>query len=863
MRKTITIIGLFLSFYASSQMTYETYCYSNNGSTMMQAPGITNSDTLRSKNGATFPTNGTYRALTIAVNVIYDQTPGSNPAPSTSDAWGYTTTEGINNNPPNYLLNFFDVNNTSPYNGSVTRFYAESSFNQLIMLSDYMIVNIKQSRITPNSAGGSFTKYALMNAVISYINQSGGLHTLYNHDSISDYDFTTTGGFGIQKPYIPDNRIDIVNFSLRNTTEKYGDLKAGNGNSYIIPSQPIKINDSTFVGYNTGTCQCVGSGDFTVWKKNIFTHEYAHFFLGGNDFHTSGGTTANDTHYNTFIGKQWGYGLFNGGLTSCNGYERWRLGWYGSSNNAYPIASNNENSDITTFTGEKTFTLRDFVTYGDVIRIKLPYKDSQYASNQYIWLENHQSGKNGKFDEPMYNLAKPCRDVAKAGIYAYYQVGKDIIESNVYDDVYPTWNKTEKDNLRIISAEGNYNVVYRGNVQDCLGWAPSTNLRPQFEYTTPNPFHGVNPQTEVIIPDLSKSTLDFPSTHKDMGSKIKDGILYNNIPSCGSDLDAFIPTVSGKVMDISSNPSAINTTTYYSTRNTLMTVISTNRNTRKLYLTGLSIKMIDSDPNNTGIKAYTVKVRWDDYDVKQNVNWAGDVVLKEQLNLLQGKTITLEQNKTVNQIDKDPVSNFFAKTTFLTCEGSSVFNMATNSSVLLKEKSSLILNSSSTLTVQDGGIITVESGSTLQIKAGANLNLIGNAKIVIKSGGYICVESGASINLQDYQSLIVLEEGAVLGANPLLFTSPNCASTITKTINSLGSIADFNQDIYIQNTTISASHYFGGKNIYVGNHVINSETIGDVLITNGANVIFDCKEVTFDAGFECTSGSAYEVINHQ
>ena len=43
--------------------------------------------------------------------------------------------------------------------------------------------------------------------------------------------------------------------------------------------------------------------------------------------------------------------------------------------------------------GEKTFTLRDFVTYGDVIRIKLPYKDSEFASNQYIWLENHQSGK--------------------------------------------------------------------------------------------------------------------------------------------------------------------------------------------------------------------------------------------------------------------------------------------------------------------------------------------------------------------------------------------------------------------------------------------------------------------------------------
>ncbi len=193
-------------------------------------------------------------------------------------------------------------------------------------------------------------------------------------------------------------------------------------------------------------------------------------------------------------------------------------------------------------------------------------------------------------------------------------------------------------------------------------------------------------------------------------------------------------------MDISSNPSAINTTTYYSTRDVndalpLMKVVQTNRNNRKLYLTGLSIKMIDTDSANTGMKAYTVKVRWDDYDVKQNVNWTGDIVLKEQLNLLQGKTLILEQNKTANQIDKDPVSNYFAKTTFLTCESNSTFNMAANSAVSLKDKSSFIMNANCTLTIQDGAMITVETGSTLQIKAGANLNVIGTGKIVVKSGG--------------------------------------------------------------------------------------------------------------------------------
>lgn len=861
MRKIISIIGLLLSFYASSQMTYETYCYSNNSSTIMQAPGTISASTTtyRSKNGAIFPTNGTYRALTIAVNIIYDQTPNFNPEPNASASWSYTTNEGINNNPPSYLLNFFDVNYTTPFYGCVTRFYAETSFNQLILLSDYLVVNIKQSRITPNSPGNSFSKYTLMNAVISYINQSGGLQTLYNHNNLSDYDFTTTGSNGLPKSYASDNKIDIVNFLLRNTTEFHGGLKDGQGNSYITPTQQIKINQSNY-GYNTGTCQCVGSGDFTVWKKNIFTHEYAHFFLGGNEFHTSGGVTDNDTNYNTFIGRQWGYGLFNGGLTSCNGYERWRLGWTGSSNNAYVIASNNENSDITKFAGEKIFTIRDFVTYGDAIRIKLPYKDSESASNQYIWLENHQSGKNGKFDEPMYNLAQPCRDVAKAGIYSYYQVGRDIIESTEYSDVF---FDNEKDNLRIISAEGNYNVNYLGAYQDCLGWADASG-RPRFEYITANAFNGVNPETEVWAPNYNLSTLNYSSMHSFMGSKKKDGVICNNIPWLGDgNFSAFLPTETGKVMDISSNPSAINTTTFYSTRSFgVMSVIATNRNTRKLYLTGLSIKMIDPNPSSTEMKAYTVKVRWDDYDVKQDVNWTGDIVLKEQLNLLQGKTIILEQNKTVNQIDKDSVSNYFAKTTFLTCESTSIFNLAVNSSLILKDKSSLVLNNSSTLTVQSDGVITVESGSTFQIKTGANLNLIGNARIVIKPGAYICIESGANINLQDYKSLIVLEEGAISGANPQLFTSPACSNigNVSKTGN--GAIIDFNKDVYIQNQNMSADRYIGGKNIFIGNNVTTSVPLGNVLISNGAHVIFDCKEIFFDKGFECSAGSTFEVKIH-
>lgn len=59
---------------------------------------------------------------------------------------------------------------------------------------------------------------------------------------------------------------------------------------------------------------------------------------------------------------------------------------------------------------------------------------------------------------------------------------------------------------------------------------------------------------------------------------------------------------------------------------------------------------------------------------------------------------------------------------------------------------------------------------------------------------------------------------------------------------------------------ISSNRFIGGRNIYVGNSVTASKPQGDVVIKNGAYVIFDATgEVVFDKGFECEAGSTFEV----
>jgi hypothetical protein len=175
--------------------------------------------------------------------------------------------------------------------------------------------------------------------------------------------------------------------------------------------------------------------------------------------------------------------------------------------------------------------------------------------------------------------------------------------------------------------------------------------------------------------------------------------------------------------------------------------------------------------------------------------------------------------------------------------------------IIVKNGGLLILN---TTNINDYSI-KVETGGTLIIKGG--LTITGNHNITVSSGGYYCFDNNPIIHLTDYLSLIKLNEQALNGINPSLNDiSANCSLIPTAIGN--GSIVDYNQDVYIQNETISTSRYIGGKNIFVGNHVSLNQTTGDVIIDGGANVIFDCKSIVFESGFECKQGSTYEVKNH-
>jgi hypothetical protein len=106
-------------------------------------------------------------------------------------------------------------------------------------------------------------------------------------------------------------------------------------------------------------------------------HEFGHWLLGGNDYHTQLGT--------------WGLLDGWGSPSGCmNSFERERLGWIN-----YYISID----DISTTRTISSNNLTDFVTTGIVYRIKVPGG----GADDYYLLENHQ--RISQFDVPDNNVS--------------------------------------------------------------------------------------------------------------------------------------------------------------------------------------------------------------------------------------------------------------------------------------------------------------------------------------------------------------------------------------------------------------------------------------------------------------------------
>ena len=787
-------------------------------------PLLSFSQTSHSWDGQGLAPNSKFNTLNIFVNVIYDEHPDTNRIESMD--WPRvvdTIKEGVNIDEtiPNYLLDLVDtVYVPGQTHGTLTRIFGESSFDSLQITGDFIVVNVRERRVL--NSYPQFRYDYIAKAAIDVINEYG-FQTLYGHNDIGYFDYLNNGTFYFTQVFI------------RNISTEYGKLctSCGRGSS-SLGGKSLEINGVNYSLTSKGTLQNVGGErKFADNPTSVVVHEIGHSLFGTNDFHTSGGNNRAGACTMPWMNIQGGYGLMGAagsGLVSCNGYDRWRMHWKHPASPYYISARNFintsfVNSDISKDDGNKSFTLRDFVTYGDAIRIKLPYKDSSITPNQYIWLEFHDVNHNGKLDFLQYsNDTSSCLYQGTPGVYAYYQIGRDILEG----DSLQVWDRINRDNLRIISNEGYWDYVQHplpyATDFVCTGWNwENCYYTPEYS----DPFCGYQDQEMFIVPkwydtDLG-STVDsvfengqFVRTERVIReiathNMIKNGdTVIHSISWLGDSLDAFS---SHRKLNMGTNPSTCNAKTYYTNsigRTRFTFGANTDKNNTTTYLTGLSIEMY---PASNGTQ-WRVKVRWDDYDITNDARWTDKIVLKgaEQVNLTWGYSITLAQNRTPAQRSRSTESGYFAEPTRLTCEAGSHFTQQPQSSLILTEKSRFVLDSGATYHLGDSAQILVQGKSSFTISRGADFigsiaseiivdsmstlyvydtaKLRREARIIVCPGGKLIVNGGTLTNACDgemWEGIIVEgdstqrqqpnKQGAVYLTNATIENAFNAVST--------------------------------------------------------------------------------------
>ncbi len=786
---------------------------------------------ISSRNGFNLTSSGTVRVLLVFGEVIND--PDYLKETYTSWPPGQMPTD------PGYMLD--TLLNSSNIHGKLTKLFYDASFGEFTLIGDY--VN-SLMQIDYNSYSGTMGEIVgnYLNSIPADDITTAHQYT-FNGSDFDNWQYNDTNG-AVKTPGM-DNKIDLI-IVLWRVNSLFRDECNSCGTVFSIYN-PVKGKG----GSEYGSVTTAYSG--TEW--GAIRHEIAHSLLGSDAFATGGhcGNTGRTT-----IPKQGGYSILNYAVgasgTLYNGFDRWRLGWKLPSKQYYISAL-----DATTKTPVNTdlvyvasapyhdYILRDFVTTGDVIRIQLPYLKSEKPNvrYQYLWLENHQM---------VSELDLNKRDAK--GIYAYIQVG--------WDDTTNFTNNGDKQYLTFLHGMGNYDLTYK---PDSTIYLNSDKQNPLTGYSMiqglayniidPNIIDGVSYYDKIFADEVINAK-----------SVLKDGITlpssdyaFPTWPGWGTIHDPFI---AGRKIGICSNPATTPILTYKVNHfKAVPNLTPRDYDNEKIYLNGLSFEVLECRPPNGDIK---VRIRYNDFDVNNDVRWCGPIVLNERVDLKNG-TIILDQGFTPTR-PVNPImfgeQKIYASPTVFTNKPFAEFNMFEATQTVVKNNSAFILEHHGALNIKDDAVFTVKSGSTLALHNGSSIFIQGSGRLEIEAGAYVCFEHEDSvfITLEDPLSVINFRPGYHAGVNPNVLTGFSCSTNPAEAaVSGNGAIhANYNQNIFIQNETINTNRYISGSFVSIGREVTPYMPVGDVLITSGDEVIVDVtNEILLDKGFEAALGCTFEM----
>ena len=561
----------------------------------------------------------------------------------------------------------------------MSNYFRQASFNRFQVTGDYVekTITLKQSEIrdakenvvTSESFANNYFKKALLDKL-----NASEIRTA-NQMKFEDFDRWALAPAGIKKEEKPNGNWDMVMIIWRNINV-YG---LGDNSGFVSPGSLGELQEHQMDSYSMFR---MSYDQPTV----IIRHEFSHMLYGGNNFHTADAGAGTWTY---FVVTQGYSNMSNADRSSetWNAWDRERMNWKNPDNQFLMSARDGEtNKEVS---GELTYgtplsnengiyMLRDFVRYGDALKIKLPYVPEKNLQ-EYLWIENHQL-LPGSLD---HHGAMP------KGMYAFITSGKDKMtgpETYGGDNCY-TW---------FLTAEGNYDFRYeepKPNFRKVIMDADRENPLTGYSYLTTAKIDRdsngrIEPMERVFIENLRIRGEEMPDSY----------FTYLHLPMYGTAGIGFTGQNSSKIC-MGCNPSANSVLTHSSAGG-----MKPNDN-RKIWLNGISIEIMRFDQEGN---CY-VKIRWDDFDISSDIRWCGDIVCNEQINILPKKTLFLDQGYSPQELISQGKINgehVFAKPTVLT--------LIPGSTLTLGKKSKLIIGEGSKLIVQKGAIVNEGKKSKIE-----------------------------------------------------------------------------------------------------------------------------------------------------
>lgn len=712
---------------------------------IVRAALISGQTTYSISNGVNIPASDTLRALVIFAEIDFadGQCPGKMPENMPGN-WGHN----MNGKTllPEIASRFLDpeVPLDGQFNGTISKYYHEASFGNYVIIGDYIPEVI---RVPCSKARAGDTHVGILFSIMDTLFKDTTIYTK-NGYQLQQFDNWTLGQQGLPKIKKPDGYIDLVYVIWRNNRFLSG-LNTGDNSGYGIN------NISTGKLKNTKGTQIItsfnnssgGDGGF-----HITIAEHLHGIFGGNNWHSGGGRGVH-----TFIATPFNYsctGQLVATMYAVCGWDRWMMKWQ-NPNKKHLVSAYNEQFQEVNTEGYSVksnptggiYYLRDHVSTGDAIQIKLPHLNWQKdgdIKNQYLWIEYR--ALRTKFDS-YYVEACADNDDGKypngvPGIYCYIQVGKDIRDGN--KDIYSS-SISHPNGLASwllpFTAEGNFDFNYRfDKVSEGGGWCGSWNNRSiPIEKATSleNPFTGYSDLFSFIDSNQDGKLYNGDNYQPGLSEVVNDSLIWP-YQQGGDYEDAYSLSTNKTRISIATNPAPVPVYTHasdfeYKKFYFQAGSLTSSFENRTIHLNGLSIELLSEHEKMKGEDAIKVRIRWDDYLVDNNVRWCGNIWLHPNVQdslipslvLEKGKSILLDRSLTPTQIAAFPTADssqlWLSDTTFFQALPGSVMMLKPHSKIILDNGSRLILNNGSTLIMGKKSRIIVKDGAILVQMPGSKI----------------------------------------------------------------------------------------------------------------------------------------------